>query len=154
MICTIILALYWIAISVTEGVRDGHFFHNKMTSVNPDKQDIHWLFTVERLIGGSLIFYIYSINNHHLIDAFIFSAGLVLIFSYFHNGSYYCTRNSLDRNIYTKRWKDSSSTSQSWIELNYKTRLVMMMAGAALIFISHIAYKMYSIFSGIMIITK
>lgn len=128
MIINIILLLVWIATCLVEGVRDAHFFHNRMYSTNPDKQNMHWLFTMERFIIWSLITYIYSLHNS-LFGTGIFSFSLILMFSFFHNGFYYVIRHKLDDNVYPKGWFDSSTTSESFLEFNLISRIFMAVTG-------------------------
>lgn len=124
----IILTVCWIISALVEGARDSHFFHNRNTSTNPDKQNIHWLFTVERFIVWLLIIKIYSFHSS-ILNTGIFGFSLILIFSFFHNGVYYKIRHQLDNNVYPKGWWDSSVTSESALELNAVSRTFLAVTG-------------------------
>lgn len=128
MILEIILTICWIISALVEGKRDANFYHNKMTSTNPDKQNIHWLFTVERFIIWALIIKIYSLHES-ILSTGIFSLSLVLIFSFFHNGMYYKIRHKLDNNVYSKGWWSSSTTSEAFIELDLRARIFLVVVG-------------------------
>lgn len=128
------LTICWIVASLTEGVRDGHFFHDRNTSNNPDKQNIHWLFTLERFIIWTLIVkahWLTSASYYHssILSTGIFSFSLILIFSFFHNSMYYHTRHKLDKNVYPKGWLDTSTTSEAFIELDLRARVFLAAVG-------------------------
>lgn len=128
MIIKAVLLVVWILVARTEGARDGHFFHDRNTSSNPDKENMHWLFALERFIILSLICWIHVLVNS-IFNTGIFALSLALMFSYFHNGEYYRTRNSLDKNVYPKGWFDSSTTSESIVELNVGARTFLAIVG-------------------------
>ncbi len=122
----------WIVYCLFEGKRDGEFYHNRITSTNPSKDNIHWLFSTERLFIGGLLF-IYLNTFCSLLNNLAFIISLGLIFSYFHNGMYYLERNRLLPGIYPKKWLSSSITSSSWIELNYNERFLLLLLGGILL---------------------
>lgn len=128
MIATIILILAWVNIALAEGMRDGFYYHARMTSTNCDKHNIHWLFTFERAIALGLICWIHAIS-HSLLNTGVFAFSLILIFSFLHNGRYYMTRNFLDKNVYPKGWWDSSTTSESFLEFSAVARTFMAIVG-------------------------
>lgn len=128
MIINISLLIAWVVACLVEGCRDGHFFHSRMNSTKPDNHNIHWLFTVERFIVWCLITYIYFIH-HSLFGTGVFSASLIMVFSFFHNSMYYYIRHKLDNNVYSKGWMDSSTTSESFFEFNLIARIFMVIAG-------------------------
>ena len=129
MIIKSILLLGWILSAWAEGWRDGFFYDHRMNSTKPDKHNIHWLFTLERAIILSTICYVHSLHFSTL-NTIVFTTGLIFLFSFFHNGTYYSVRNWLDKKIYPKKWFDSSTTSTSRIELGAIPRTVMMIVGA------------------------
>ena len=93
--------LLWIAYSCLEGVREGYYW-NLYPSY---KINIHTIFFIQR----SFVLLIISLLNPVSIIA------LSLIFSFFHNGSYYLTRNKLNSKVYPKKWFDQSKNSTSWM---------------------------------------
>lgn len=139
----IILSLTWIFFSALEGKRDASFYHANMTSSNPVKENIHWVFSVTRGIVWSLIIIItlYEYPNQITFSdlwdllpslpilSTVFAVSLTLIFSFVHNGMYYFTRNRIDSNIYPKGFWDASVSSTATIELSAKTRTIMAVIG-------------------------
>ena len=52
------------------------------------------------------------------------------MFNFFHNGTYYYTRNKLDGRSYPKRWKDESKTFPPFTALiSYNKRAIAMILG-------------------------
>lgn len=128
MITKIILIVCWIVSCLAEGKRDAFFYHNRNSSTNPDHHNIHWIFSVERFIIWALITALYSHHNFYFSTG-VFSLGIILVFSFLHNGMYYATRNNLDKNVYPKRWWDTSTTSESLMEFNVVQRVFMAVTG-------------------------
>ena len=123
LIC-IILGL--IIYALIEGHKDAYLEHHRSTSANPDYKNLHPLFAVTRILIGVLIFF--YINLPILIGlSFLLCLGL--IFSWFHNGNYFLTRNKLTPNIYKKKWKDESTTSNAILEFNYIERSILLILG-------------------------
>ena len=111
-----------------EAKRDASYYHNSMTSSNPVKENLHWVFFATRtivlgLIGGICLY------NYSALKTCIFMASLCLVFSFVHNGVYYATRHQLDNNVYPKGFWDDSTSSTATIELNAKTRTIMAVIG-------------------------
>lgn len=135
----LILYITWTFFACLEGKRDASFFHSNMKTPDPVKENIHWVFSVTRGIVWSLIILItlYEYPNQitlsDLWDLFpslpivstVFAGSLTLIFSFFHNGTYYLIRNRLDSNVYPKGFFDSSTTSTSFFEFGFKSRTIM-----------------------------
>lgn len=135
MIVKIILIACWIIYALLDGYRDAHFYSNRMTSTNPDKQNIHWVYFLQRLLFGGMIAFAHSFMFSKL-NTFIFSAGLIMMFSFFHNGKYYLTRNKLDPNIYKDGWWSSSKSSEATLELSDMVRTCLAVVGLGGILIS------------------
>lgn len=128
MVIKIVLLILWIIASLCEGKRDGFFYNYRTNSTNTDNHNLHWLFVLERFLILSMICWIHILSNSTLnTGVFVFS--LILIFSWFHNGQYYRTRNMLDKKIYPKGWWDTSTTSESVLEFNATSRTFMVMVG-------------------------
>lgn len=125
----------WISYAILEGYRDSNFYHNRMTSNNPSPKNIHWVYFMQRLILGSIIYF----GHNHVfstLNSFVFCAGLILIFSYFHNGMYYLTRHELNNNLYPKGWDSDSISSEATLEFSYKIRTGLLLVGSLGIFTS------------------
>lgn len=140
MILDFILLFCWIIYCLTQATRDANFYHYKNLSPNPDKSNLHWLFSVERFIILSLIFIIYY-HVHSVINTTLFISGLVLIFSFFHNGKYYTERNRLDSSIYKERFWADSLTSTAKLEFNVHTRIILFAIGIVSIMTSFITFS-------------
>lgn len=122
--------IIWIVVGFLEGKRDGFFYHNRMSSINPDKQNIHWIFFISRLIDFILIIAV-QYQYFALLSNILFAMGLVLIFSFIHNSIYYETRKKLSNgNLYPKGWRDTSRTSEARLEFDFKARVFMAITGA------------------------
>lgn len=46
MAVKIIMLITWLVVSILEGTRDAFYFHNRVSATNPDKKNMHWLFTL------------------------------------------------------------------------------------------------------------
>lgn len=126
------LIIAFILFALLEGKRDGHFYHNRTSSVNPDKHDIHWLYFINRILFGAALVIISYMNLKFSSTIFLASA-FTFGFSFLHNGAYYATRNKLDPNVYKKGWFDNSTTSEATLEFNFSQRLLLFLFGAFLI---------------------
>ena len=127
--------LVWISYAVLDGYRDAHFYHNRNTSTNPSLKNIHWVYFMQRLILGVVIYFGFN-QVFSMLDSFVFCAGLILVFSYFHNGMYYLTRHELDHSIYPKGWDSDSISSEATLEFSYKIRAMLLIIGSLGIFTS------------------
>lgn len=128
MIIKIGLLILWIIVALLEGTRDGFFYAYRMNSAKQDKYNMHWLFTFQRLVIMILIAWIYS-RSFSLLDTGVFVFSLILLFSFFHNGQYYWTRNFLDKSIYPKKWFSNSTTSESMLEFSVVARVFLAFVG-------------------------
>jgi len=136
---TIFIITSWILASLVEGCRDGFYYHNSMTSTSPAKQNIHFLFTIERTIIGlaHTIIYLKLVDGNYY-HAFTFGLSLMFIFSWFHNGMYLTTRNYLDNKEYPKKWFDDSTTSTARGEFPLEIRTLFAVIGSLLIILLQI----------------
>jgi hypothetical protein len=129
-----ILNIIWVIYSMLEGFREGFYWNYRANSIIEDDFEIHPIFSAQRgivlILIGLLLFKLISwISIVNVI-------GMMLIFSFFHNGTYYCTRNRLDNNIYKLRWKDQSTTSTAKMTkiMTYRNRLIFMIVGVLIQF--------------------
>lgn len=128
MIIKLTLLFLWIIGCLVEGKRDANYYREKMHSTKPSKQNIHWLFMIERVIILATICWINSIFFTTL-NSIVFTFSLVLMFSFLHNGMYFATRNKIDKGTYPKKWFSNSNTSTARIELTIIPRAVMFLTG-------------------------
>src|ERR1035437_252187 len=99
----IIANIIWIFYACIDGFKDGYFWFFKSTSSMANKFEIHPIFAAQRgivllVMCSSLLFLVSPLNSclNMLSNA--------LIFSFFHNGVYYVTRNKLDAKVYPLGW--------------------------------------------------
>lgn len=109
-----------------EGAREAFYYHalNGVKSIN-----IHWIYVVQRALFAGVLF---AVTNYFILLFFICS------FSFFHDGFYYYTRNKLNKNIYTKRFTDESTTSTAIFELNFPIRVVLLLFAVAFLILNFI----------------
>lgn len=128
LITLLLTNILWITYSLTEGVSEGFYWHCENRSKSVCEFNVNRIFNLQRLsvlilAGGFLA---YAIGSHSLFCIL----GMVLIFPFFHNGTYYYTRNKLDSNFYPKRWTDESVTFPTFsILTTYKKRTIAMSIG-------------------------
>ncbi len=134
MIAMIITNLIWVVYSILEGLREGFYWHFKggskpsITNKNCNFE-IHPIFALQRgivlLVIGGLLYY--TIGLYSIVSVL----SMMSIFSFFHNGTYYSTRNKLDSTIYPLKWRDQSTTSTAKMTkiMTYKNRTIFMILG-------------------------
>jgi hypothetical protein len=120
------IIILWIAYCLLDGYAQGHYYDLHPT----DKKhpNIHWAFMVSRAIVLSGAYGTLD-GRISVWDNIIFIFGLIFIFSFFHNGEYYATRNNLNPKVYPKRWWSNSETSQAVFEFNVGFRTAMAVMG-------------------------
>ena len=116
------LLLTWISYSGLEGFREAHYWLYRTAYPEYEKikdMDQHKFFSFQRFLVLALISsYVLLITKVYIAYLLIFIAN-ALVFSFFHNGTMYLTRNELskklnpDNIIYPKGWFDQSTTSQA-----------------------------------------
>lgn len=125
MIIKISLLVAWIISCLVKGKCDAYFFYSR-NSDKSDKSDaykINWLFALLPLIGV-----IYGISFKAL-DTGVFIFSLILIFPFLYTGMYYWAGNFIDKSIYPKKWFDSSTTSESFLEFSIVPRIFLAFVG-------------------------
>lgn len=123
-VCNIV----WIIFCLSEGVREGFYTHYENNSRKVCNFDLGPIFNIQRII------FLFAISSYliHVIGLLsIFSIiSKSLMFSYFHNGTYYYSRNKLNERIYTKGWFDSDKVQRIYTtKLPYITRTILMSIG-------------------------
>lgn len=123
-VCNIV----WIIFCLSEGVREGFYTHYENTSRKVCNFDLSPIFNIQRII------FLFAISSYllHVIGLLsIFSIiSKSLMFSYFHNGTYYYSRNKLNERIYIKGWFDSDKVQRLYTtKLPYITRTILMSIG-------------------------
>lgn len=128
LITLIIMNLIWIGYSLTEGIREGFYWHYENISRKVCDFDINPVFNLQRalvlLISGG--FMVQILGWYSLFSLL----SMILMFSFFHNGTYYYTRNKLSGKTYEKGWKDESRTFPPFTPLmTYNKRTIAMGIG-------------------------
>lgn len=128
----IIVNLVWVIYSMLEGLREGFFWHFKANTKKDCQFELHPIFALQRGIVLSIIgLLLFNSIGFYSIPSVL---SMMLIFSFFHNGTYYVTRNKLDNSIYKLGWADQSTTSTAKMTkiMNYRNRTIFMIAGVLL----------------------
>lgn len=126
----ILANIVWIIYALIEGFREGFYWHFKSTSKQVYEFEIHPIFAAQRgivllLILGCLLFMVSPAN------AYLNLLSNALIFSFFHNGTYYLTRNKLDPKVYPTGWMSQSTTSTAKLTkvFTYRNRTICAIVG-------------------------
>lgn len=128
IITLLLINVIWVGYALTEGIREGFYWHYENNSRRVCDFDINPVFNIQRLfvllITMGLMFYMIGWLS------ILTSACLVSTFSFFHNGTYYHTRHKLDGRSYPKKWMDESKTFPPFTMLTtYKKRTISMILG-------------------------
>lgn len=127
MTTILILTLVWILCSIIEAFIQGHYYDS--IPVETKKHiNLHPFFVFTRSCLLGIMFYEVLMISHWVFSG-LFIIIQMLIFSFFHNGTYYKTRNWLNSQIYPKGFWDSSETSRAVIELGLGMRITMAAIG-------------------------
>lgn len=129
MTLILLISVLW---AYLEGKREAQYFHYKWSLPSPLKiKDEHFDFTIQRalyvLVSSLLAGFIFN-----WLAAIILLISIALVFSFFHNGSYYRRRNEMNSGVYPLRWKDSSTTTSAKFSFSYKWRLWQFIIGIIL----------------------
>lgn len=124
----LICNLIWILYSLFEGTKEGFYWHYENQSKRVCDFDINPVFHTQRIIVLSLCsYFMYTFIG---LFSILFAISFILEFSFFHNGTYYYTRNKLGGKVYEKGWRDESKTFPPFTALmKYKWRTASMIAG-------------------------
>lgn len=129
LLTLLIVNIIWIVYAMSDGFIEGFYFHFKNNSRRTCEFEINQMFSLQRilvlvLISGLLV----HVLGLHSLTVVI---SLMLTFSFFHNGTYYLTRNKLDDRMYPLKWKDESRTFPVFYSglTTYKRRAFCMVLG-------------------------
>jgi len=121
-----ILTFAWILYAMVDGFVNAHYY-----DMHPEDKghiNLHAFYNICRGVILSLMFGIVYMKSSFWLSLF-YIVTPVGIFSFFHNGTYYTTRNWLNPHIYKKRWWDHSETSTALIEIGTGFRTAMAVFG-------------------------
>lgn len=126
MILILSLAVIWIFYAILDGFIQAHYY--SLYPTDKGHKNIHWAYVIQRLL---LLGCIYGTLDGRIFiwDNIIFIFSLIFIFSFFHNGSYYATRNKFEPDKYKKKWMANSETSQAFFEFDFTWRTGMCLIG-------------------------
>jgi hypothetical protein len=147
----IVIICCFICYAQIEGFREAAYFFDRIQASDPDKEDLHKLFTIQRLLV--VVIACVGMMGMHievkmLLSMVLLSCSMALMFPFFHDGKYYATRNDLNKTTYIKRWKDQpSQTSTSLMDKSniastYSARLRLMIVGIAMVVASFVVQTM------------
>jgi hypothetical protein len=127
----LITNIIWILYSLTEGVREGFYWHYENKSKRVCDFNINPIFHLQRslvllLTGGLLV---HTLGWFSLLSLVC----MIMMFSFFHNGTYYYTRNKLQPGTYPKGWSDESKSFPPFHTslYTYKKRTISLILGLA-----------------------
>lgn len=122
-ISTLIFAAY----ATLEGIREAFYFHYKGFGNPETVPDEHLLFTLQRAIVWMILpFVAFPLYGWWCAITLVTTP---LIFSFFHNGNYYSTRNTIDPTVYHKGFKDMTTSSTAKISMSYPVRTTLFVIG-------------------------
>lgn len=123
-----IVAIY----TIYEGIREGYYMHYRMNYANA-VENLHTIFTIQRALVYLLSTSLFFLTMNPVIAIFA-TIGIILIFSFIHNGTYFLTRNNIDKKIYPKRFFDDTVTpnhkAAAKLNIDVKVRTFMFIFGA------------------------
>lgn len=131
----------FIGYSMLEGVFQAHYY-DLIPSNHSNHRNLHPYYMLARACVSALIWIaLFEISDAILASVYIVC--LACIFSFFHNGVYYYTRNFLNPELYKKKWWDHSETSKALIELGTGFRTALAIIGFIGIVFVYIEFKTY-----------
>lgn len=129
--------IVWVVYASIDGIRNGFYYHNRRHSNRQDDSEIQPLFFLQYTFI-LMIFFVPIDINEGLKKSLLFVLGQAMIFSFFYSYGYYSTRNNLDKNICTKRWRDNpTSTLSEPMGLNFITRVLLLISGSAILYLNY-----------------
>ncbi len=115
--------ILWIIYSSLEGFREARHFYYRVSSTRQDTYNEHAGFAIQRIAAWIPFEYImYDPTNKLTLLNGMF---LGLIFIFIHDGVYYSTYNKLAGNYPLGFWSHTSETSNSWLDRNGLTDVIM-----------------------------
>jgi len=120
-----ILIIIWIILSISCGIAEAFYFSKKKSYVELMNINIHYWFTLIRSIFAAPMVLIIFFKVGFL-ESLIFSTIMMLIFPFFHDGSYYTTRELIKKGTYKKTWFDQSKTTDALLSFNTFWRIVFI----------------------------
>ncbi len=137
MLYLVLSNLIFIIYALIEGFREGFYWHFKNTSKNKCEFEIHPIFSAQRGIVLLILMVLILVLFNPLL-AILNLVSNMLIFSYFHNGAMYITRNKLDEFVYPLGWRDQSTTSTAKMTsiFTYRNRTICAIVGIVITIIS------------------
>lgn len=110
---------FWASI---EGTREAYSHHNSTITKN-----VHPIYFIQRILVMIL-----SIIAFKWQIAIYIAIGGMLVFSFWHNGSYYTTREKLSPGYAPKKWRDHRDGS-ALMDIPFLPRTIMMVIGYIMI---------------------
>lgn len=136
-----ILTFLWVLSAMVEGFIQAHYY-DAIPEDTKGHINIHPFYVILRsLLLGLMGYEVLMVSDFKLAFVFIFIQ--CCIFSFFHNGVYYKTRNWLNPKIYKKGFCDASETSKAVIELGFGIRTSLAIIGFVGLVMTYLEFKNY-----------
>ena len=137
-----LIMLYWIGLACLFGFVEAYYFYFLSQSADRrGEQDDHAILSVIRISVALPCLVIVFL----LTMLWVISAGVALfflfVFPYFHDGSYFVTRNSFVKGTYPDGWRSNVDGRAAW-DFTWKERKVMLFTSIA-IFVFTLAYSLW-----------
>lgn len=136
----VLFFILWLIFSWLSGWVEGYYWHCRSFARRCSlPKGEHGLFTAVRSVVGfgfSMGYFLCMISNDvvRYPKVILFILAIILAFSFFHNGKYFCTRNDLNSYLYPMRFSEwVSKTSTAKFEVTYGDRCMMFMFSCILI---------------------
>lgn len=140
LISLLLINFIWILYSVTEGSIEGFYWHYENMCKKACDFNINPVFNLQRFLVSIILTAFMS--NYIGPFSLLITTSLLLEFSFFHNGTYYYTRNKLGGKVYPKGWKDESKTFPPFAPLmKYKHRTTALILGVVLQVLTYLLIK-------------
>lgn len=140
MIFDFIIVQLYVLFCCFEGITDAYYFYIKIEKANYERDlNEHKIFFEKRLIVGSIVSLVLAKTYWQIIAWLIVCDSM---FPFFHEGFYYTWRNILNIKVYPRTFRDSTTTSVSKMNFNFKQRLILFIFAVIVFFlIEYYNYK-------------
>jgi len=138
MTTIIIFTAMWCLFASLDGFIQAYYYD--LYPITKQHRNLHPFFTIVRaIVAAPMCYEVLMISPEQgwsfvWIPAAMFGLGLIMTFSFLHNGFYYMTRNKLQPSLYPKGFMDKSTSSTALMDLSFKLRTSLLIIGLAFIY--------------------
>lgn len=131
-----ITIILWVVFALISGILEGILFHKKKANIVWCGQDVHNWFTLLRAFVGILLCMFIFFSTKDMRAVITTGLSFIMIFSFFHDGMYYVTREFLKKGTYPKMRLDSSWNNQTSALFSFdpKERIALLFVGVCILF--------------------